>query len=80
MVFSYELHERSVEQENQMGGGKVRWQEIVMQDIVTAAVHMSQSDTDTLSGTIIQIHTDPDGGLSASSAHQVGLYVTQIAR
>lgn len=56
------------------------WQEIVMQGIVTAAVHMSQSDTDTLSGTIIQIHTDPDGGLSASSVHPVALCMIPIVK
>ena len=74
MVFSYELHERSVEQENQMGGGKVRWQEIVMRDIVTAAVHMSQLDTVISSGTIIRIRTAQDGGLSVRSAHLAVLY------
>lgn len=48
-----------------MGGGKVRWQEIVMRDIVTAVAHMSQSDMDTLSGFIILIREELGGESSA---------------
>lgn len=56
------------------------WQEIVMQVTAIAAVHMSRSDTDTLSGITILTQKVLDGESNALRVHPAGLYTTRIAK